>query len=198
MSTPTSARARFAVDTMTKGRGQLWSLSACCALTAACSRAPDDLREWRPSDHRHTTEGSSEAAHQAPQVSGSAETSVPGLDEVTIASYRRGCVPCHGELGRGDGPQGVMVKARDLSDPAWQATATDAQIADAIVKGRGRMPAFALPRATVDGLVRLVRLFDRSRSAPEPEPSPSPSPSGAPSSARPRVPGPAPSASAVK
>jgi len=56
-----------------------------------------------------------------------------------------------------------MVKARDLSDPAWQASVTDAQIADAILKGKNAMPAFMLPPSTVDGLVHLIRLLDRNR-----------------------------------
>jgi hypothetical protein len=55
------------------------------------------------------------------------------------------------------------VKARDLSDPAWQASATDAQIAEAIAKGKNAMPAFMLPPSTVEGLVHLVRLLDRNR-----------------------------------
>lgn len=165
MSTPASARATFAGEKMTRVESTLWLLGTLCASAAACSRTPDDLREWRASDHEHAAEATPESAHEAPQVSGSAETNIPGLDEVTIASYRRGCATCHGQLGRGDGPQGPMVKARDLSDPAWQATASDAQIADAIVRGRGRMPAFSLPPATVDGLVHLVRLFNRTRAA---------------------------------
>jgi hypothetical protein len=185
MSTPTSARATFGVDrNMTRVEGILCWLGALCAGAGACSRAPDDLREWRPSDHRHTTETTSESSEQAPQVSGSAEQHLPGLDEVTIASYRRGCATCHGQLGRGDGPQGPMVKARDLSDPAWQASVSDAQIADTILRGRGRMPPFPLPPATIDGLVHLVRLFSSDRSAASP-PSTAPfgseeAPTGAP------------------
>src|SRR6185436_4441984 len=84
---------------------------------------------------------------------------------VTIAAYRRSCAACHGQLGRGDGPQGPMLQARDLSDPTWQASVSDAQIAETITKGRGRMPPAGLPPATVDGLVHLVRLFDRARMA---------------------------------
>ncbi len=139
------------------------SLVALCAiaLCGACNRTPDDLREWRPSDH--STEPA--PAQDAPQVSGSAEPTVPGLDAVTIAAWQRACVTCHGSLGRGDGPQGPMVQARDLSDPAWQRAASDAEIVDAITKGRGRMPPFQLPASTVAGLLHLVRLFNRERVA---------------------------------
>jgi hypothetical protein len=160
-------------------------LAALCAALSSCDRPPDDLREWRPTDHRHTTESSAESLENAPQVSGSAEPAVAGLDEVTIATWRRGCISCHGQLGRGDGPQGPMVKARDLSDPVWQASVTDAQIVETITKGRGLMPPFSsLPPATLDGLVHLVRLLNRARMA-EPEPTPAPAP--APSAAAPRA-----------
>jgi hypothetical protein len=51
-----------------------------------------------------------------------------------------------------------MVKPRDLSDPAWQASITDEQIAASIVHGKGQMPPFAaLPSSTVNSLVKLVR-----------------------------------------
>jgi cytochrome c oxidase cbb3-type subunit 3 len=134
------------------------------AIALACNRA-DDLREWRPSDHQHQTEAKSDEGREPAQVTGSAEAPMPGLDEVTIATWRRACASCHGQLGHGDGPQGPMVHARDLSDSAWQAATPDAQIAESIAKGRGKMPAFSLPPATVEGLVHLVRLFDRERLA---------------------------------
>lgn len=127
-----------------------------------CHRAPDDLREWKPSDHKHTSEADPNG-ERAPQVSGSAEPVMPGLEDVTVVTWKRACTNCHGQLGRGDGPQGPMVKARDLSDPAWQASVTDAQIATSITKGRGLMPPAPLPPATIDGLVHLVRLLNKDR-----------------------------------
>jgi cytochrome c oxidase cbb3-type subunit 3 len=136
-----------------------------CAWLLGCDRPASDLREWKPSDHRHTSEAKQGAEGDSPQVTGSAEPPLPGLDEVTIATWQRACTACHGQLGRGDGPQGPMVHARDLSDPAWQAATPDKQIAESITKGRGKMPAFQLPESTVEGLLHLVRLFDRDRIA---------------------------------
>lgn len=138
-------------------------------LTAAaylgCNRLPDDVREWRPSDH-HDTEKSDPATGRSPQVSGSAEPSLPGLEDVTVVTWQRACTQCHGPVGRGDGPRGPMVKARDLTDPAWQSSVTDAELADAIAKGKNAMPAFQLPQTTIDGLVHLVRLLNRNRKGP--------------------------------
>ncbi len=64
-----------------------------------------------------------------------------------------------------------MLKARDLSDPAWQSSVTDADIAAAITRGKNAMPAFPLPPTTIDGLVHLVRLLDRDRQLAAPEAS---------------------------
>lgn len=143
--------------------GAAFALTALVALAAscACNRTPDDLREWRPSDH-HDNEGDP-APGRGAQVTGSAEPTLPGLEDVTVVTWQRVCTQCHGSLGRGDGPRGPMVKARDLSDPAWQASVSDAQIADSIVKGKNAMPASMLPAPTVDGLVHLVRLLNRDR-----------------------------------
>jgi cytochrome c oxidase cbb3-type subunit 3 len=150
---------------MMVGRSSIGAAFVSCARALGCTRAADDLREWKPSDHRHTSESKSEADPEAPQVTGSAEPPLPGLDEVTIATWRRACVTCHGQLGRGDGPQGPMVRARDLSDSAWQAATSAAQMKESITKGRGKMPPFSLPAATLEGLVQLIRLFDPERRA---------------------------------
>ena len=138
------------------------ALALVSAVAFGCNRAPDDLREWRPSDHHDTGEAQPAAGRPA-QVSGSAEPALPGLEDVTVITWQRQCTQCHGAVGRGDGPRGGAAKARDLSDPAWQASVTDAQIAEAILKGKNAMPAFMLPPSTVEGLVHLVRLLDRNR-----------------------------------
>jgi len=140
----------------------------------ACNSAPDDLREWNPADHRHTTE-----PQPGMQVPAGASSPLPmGLTEVSLMAWRTNCVSCHGSLGRGDGPQGAMVKARDLSDPTWQTSVTDEQIAQSIVKGRGQMPGFSLPPNVVQDLVRLIRLIGRSRATTSPATVPdAPSPS---------------------
>jgi cytochrome c oxidase cbb3-type subunit 3 len=64
---------------------------------------------------------------------------------------------------------GAAMGARNLSDPRWQSTITDAQIAASISRGKGRMPAFSLPPEVINGLVRLIRgrqLSDRDGGIP--------------------------------
>jgi cytochrome c oxidase cbb3-type subunit 3 len=130
---------------------------------AACERDAPDLREWRPSDHDHTDNPA--PAQVDVSDAGARGGMLHGIDEVVLVAWRQNCTTCHGIIGRGDGPQAAMTRPRNLSDPQWQGRVTDADIAETIRRGRGAMPAFDLPEATVTGLVKLVRLFDESRQA---------------------------------
>lgn len=72
-------------------------------------------------------------------------------------TWRQRCAVCHGMEGRGDGPNGPMVKAPDLTRPEWQAKASDAEIAATIQNGKNLMPRFDLPEKVVAGLVTRIR-----------------------------------------
>jgi cytochrome c oxidase cbb3-type subunit 3 len=77
------------------------------------------------------------------------------LVEVT---WRNQCASCHGLIGRGDGPQGPMVHATNLTQPEWQAKVTDQDIAEVIRNGKNRMPKFDFPPDVVAGLVARIRM----------------------------------------
>jgi mono/diheme cytochrome c family protein len=163
-----------------------------CGALLGCDRSPGDLREWKASDHDHTTNPG--AAQVEVKQNAPSALAVYGIDEVTVVAWDRNCASCHGPQGLGDGPQGALTKARNLRDEVWQASATDEGIADVIRNGRGMMPASKLPESTVVSLVRLVRLLDPRRkfdaassasaapsaSAPPSVPKPAPSAPGAP------------------
>jgi mono/diheme cytochrome c family protein len=138
------------------------------------------LREWRVSDHNHTESPNSGQVQVDPSASAQAP---PGLEDVTIVAWQQNCTRCHGQLGRGDGPQGPMVKATNLSDPAWQNAATDEQIGRAIKEGKGAMPAFKLPDATIGKLVKLVRMMNAAQPGPGGASSAAPNASAASSAA---------------
>jgi len=137
---------------------------ACLLLALACNERPSDLREWKPSDHGQ--EESPNAAAQQNQVDPTKEAAnaIPGLEDVTIVAWQQNCTQCHGQLGRGDGPRGPMLKATNLSDPAWQSARTDEQLAQVIKLGKGLMPSFQqLPDVTIAKLVMLVRMMNVAR-----------------------------------
>jgi cytochrome c oxidase cbb3-type subunit 3 len=127
------------------------------AFASACNNAPADLRQWKASDHDHTANPN---AGQVQVTDAGSEAQNHGLDDVTIVAWQQNCTSCHGALGRGDGPQGQLVHAADLSRSDWQASTTDEAIASTIRQGRGRMPSFNLPDATVTRLVALIRMLD--------------------------------------
>jgi len=127
------------------------------ACTFGCNSTPSDLRPWKAADHDHTANPNAE---QVQVTDAGTAASNHGLDDVTIVAWQQNCTTCHGPLGRGDGPQGQLVRATDLSRPDWQAAVTDEGIAAIIRQGRGRMPSFNLPDATVARLVALIRMLD--------------------------------------
>lgn len=72
-------------------------------------------------------------------------------------AWQKNCVSCHGPRGRGDGPQGPMVRAPDLTRVEWLDRVSDQEMSEIIRKGRNKMPAFDLPPQVIDGLVKRIR-----------------------------------------
>lgn len=79
--------------------------------------------------------------------------------------YREECAQCHGDYGKGDGPQARTHKPlpADLTDASRMANVTDGEIFYQITEGRRPMPSFK-NRMTQDQrwqLVLLLRSFAR-------------------------------------
>jgi mono/diheme cytochrome c family protein len=124
-------------------------------VLGACDRPPSvELKEWSAADH--DGEQKSGSAGSAKQGARGESGGAPALVEI---AWRNQCASCHGPTGKGDGPQGPMFKAADLSREDWQSKVKDEDIAAAIVNGKGRMPKFELPEEVVRGLVTRVRSF---------------------------------------
>lgn len=134
------------------------------SLGLACDDPAHDLSEWTPADHTHQTEKAQKATQAQQRRQGAlgkqptyTQPSKRGGSLLVDVTWVKQCANCHGKRGRGDGPQSPMVKAKDLTDPAWQATVTDAQLVEVIKKGKGKMPAFNLPESMVTELVAKIR-----------------------------------------
>ena len=128
------------------------ALSFGVTALAACDRAPsaEGLKEWSPTDHG----GEQKSANQ-----GARQRGAGGTATMVDVTWRQQCASCHGAEGHGDGPQGGMFKAANLSDEEWQSKVTDEEIAYVIVNGKNRMPKFDLPPEVTKGLVERVRSF---------------------------------------
>lgn len=139
-------------------RRLLSSALALATLALACDRAPstEGLKEWTPADHTGESKGAKAAGNQGARVIGGDAGGAPALVELT---WRNQCASCHGPAGKGDGPQGAMFKAQDLSKEEWQSKIKDEEIGAVIVTGKGRMPKFELSEDIVKGLVVRVRSF---------------------------------------
>lgn len=84
--------------------------------------------------------------------------------------FKARCETCHGATGVGDGPGAVALdpKPRNYTDPAWQASVSDARLKEIIAKGGigvGLSPAMpaqvdlANDRDALAGLVWKIRSF---------------------------------------
>ena len=124
--------------------------AAFLVILMGCDRAPEPTGEWTPADHDHTQQ----AGQAAPPPDGS---KLDPMQELAEAAWAQTCASCHGPAGRGDGPNGPLVKAPDLTRADWQAKVTDDEIAARIRSGKGLMPPNDLPDATIRGLVARIR-----------------------------------------
>jgi hypothetical protein len=140
-----------------------------------CERPPsaDTLRSWTPADHDRAEEQSTQASRPvAPPTpatpstpngktdggsvgaSANANSNAQQLVEIT---WEQACFPCHGPTGHGDGPNGPMVNAPDITREDLLSKITDDEIAAQIKNGKNRMPKFDLPEPVVRGLVARIR-----------------------------------------
>lgn len=73
------------------------------------------------------------------------------------------CGKCHGSDGRGGVPAAEgLAPPRNFVDADFQASRTDAQLREAIVKGKGQMPPYGklFDEPQLAGLVAHIRSFN--------------------------------------
>lgn len=193
-------RSAWASPTTRLG-AQVWIVLACCG---GCDQRTKDLRQWSPADHDRGGEPLAQPAapmssspHEGEDMGDESPPSASPHQEgggAVFAAWAKTCVPCHGRVGRGDGPNRGDAPLPDLSDPAWQLRVSDAELARVIREGKNGMPPSSLPAAVVEGLVGLVRQIGGGPpgqpSAPLPQGSLSASPlaSAAPLTPQPSIP----------
>jgi len=83
-------------------------------------------------------------------------------DEAKI--YKTNCVLCHAANGSGDSASGKALKAKDLRSPEVQGK-SDAELAEVITKGMGKMPAFGkkLSADAIKSLVAYIRELPKQK-----------------------------------
>jgi len=84
-------------------------------------------------------------------------------DNTAEATYKAKCAACHGPDGKGETSMGKMMKAGDFASEDVQKM-SDADLTDAIAKGKGKMPAYkTLAPDQVKDLVGYVRAFGKKK-----------------------------------
>jgi cytochrome c len=79
-------------------------------------------------------------------------------DDKSVALYKQKCAKCHGPDGKGDTPAGKSMKVRSFADPEG-AKLSDDELAGAIEKGKGKMPAYgkSMKPDEIKAMVAYVR-----------------------------------------
>jgi cytochrome c553 len=76
--------------------------------------------------------------------------------------FKANCALCHGANGDANTPTGKALKAKDLKAPEIQSK-SDAELLEAISKGRGKMPAFGSKFSpdVITSLVAYIRQLQK-------------------------------------
>ncbi len=84
-------------------------------------------------------------------------------DNTAEATYKAKCAMCHGPDGKGETATGKSMKVKDFASEDVQKM-SDADLTDAITKGKGKMPAYkTLTPDQVKDLVGYVRAFGKKK-----------------------------------
>jgi len=80
-------------------------------------------------------------------------------DNTAEATYKTKCAACHGPDGKGETTTGKALKVKDFASEDVRKM-SDADLSDAISKGKGKMPPYkTLTADQVKDLVGYVRAF---------------------------------------
>ena len=79
-------------------------------------------------------------------------------DNNAEAMFKAKCAVCHGPDGKGETATGKAMKVRSFADPEV-VKRSDAELGDAIAKGKGKMPAYekSLNAEQIKDLVAHIR-----------------------------------------
>ena len=88
-----------------------------------------------------------------------AASDAQGQEAKRSAAWQTYCMACHGPDGKAQTEEGKKKGARNLTDPRWQATVSDARLESSVKRGRDKMPSFGkkLTEEQVRALVAEVR-----------------------------------------
>jgi mono/diheme cytochrome c family protein len=84
--------------------------------------------------------------------------SFPQAQPDAAKTFKTSCTLCHSDDGSGNSPTGKALKAKDLRSDEVQGK-TDAELTEAVTKGKGKMPAFGtkLSPDKIKSLVAYIR-----------------------------------------
>ena len=91
------------------------------------------------------------------------QTNTTQADVDAAHLFDKYCGTCHGKDGQAKTFKAKFNHARNLTDPKWQAEASNERIFNSITNGKGKMPPWGkkLSEAQINALVTYVRNFKK-------------------------------------
>jgi mono/diheme cytochrome c family protein len=140
--------------------GRAWGMILVLALlgfVTGIAVAADDEKPW-----------------VAPETSRAVKNPIP-VNPQTLAAgaetYHENCEPCHGDLGKGDGDTGKIIKKKpaNFTDSKLMSTETDGTLFWKMSEGRGPMPSWKdeLSEKERWQLVNYIRKLGKDAAAKE-------------------------------
>lgn len=84
-------------------------------------------------------------------------------DNTAETTYKAKCAACHGPDGKGETATGKAMKVKDFASEEVQKMG-DADLSDAISKGKGKMPPYkTLTADQVKDLIGYIRAFGKKK-----------------------------------
>ena len=149
-------------------------IGSACGLVLSLSGCGPEVRatrEWTAADHGQPSQAQpdgNDGRAAPPGESATEEEEGDSGARAARALWGVSCAGCHGRGGRGDGPTpppGATMP--DFTQPVFQQSRSDDQLADAIRAGRGLMPSFEkqLTPQAISALVGHIRTFSADAAA---------------------------------
>jgi cytochrome c553 len=142
------------------------SLLVLIVLASACGKNSEPPP---PTSGSPNAQPESAPSRPRPAGGGAAAGGSPATAEQMFGTL---CAMCHGADGTGNGPAAASLnpRPRNYTDAAWQASITDDQIKETILKGGQAVgkspmmpgqPQLADQPQVLDGLVKIIRGFGK-------------------------------------
>jgi mono/diheme cytochrome c family protein len=143
-------------------------LQVACAAMASCGFFASNARTA-------CAEQGNGSKGRAVSKTAQAKPATPGGSAAAVSVFRKACLECHDDDGRGEIGRDLFPQIPDFTNARWQASRSDSELSHSIVEGKGKgMPRMRSKLGSVDPMqiVAFVRAFRGGKQVIDDDPDP--------------------------